>query len=346
MIESEERDSSLKQLAEICRISSSIRSLPSLKQKFQDFELSPDEDIDPVVRSSIEKELHQIQGSQTMERARHYINMLRKSLEQDLSQDFSGLNLKLWKGYDHIYTDSLWTLGSRARGENHKAWYWGNFVPQIPFQLISRYTSSGGWVLDPFCGSGTTVVEALKLGRNALGVELNPDVYAKTGETIDGIDGMNGAVSHLVNADSAKYDFPSFVHEKHLDGFELAIMHPPYWDIIQFSTDTADFSNAHSVEDFTKRLKKLTEKILKAMKPKGHIALVIGDMYRNGEIIPLGFRSMDALSSTGLKLRGIIVKDIQNTRAKRNSESLWRYRALKSGFYVFKHEYVFVFRVP
>ena len=82
------------------------------------------------------------------------------------------------------------------------------------------------------------------------------------------------------------------------------------------------------------------------MKPGGYIGLVIGDTYRDGEIVPLGFRSMDALASTGLKLRGIIVKDIQNTRAKRSSESLWRYRALKSGFYVFKHEYVFVFRVP
>ncbi len=345
LIESEERDSSLKQLAEICRISSSIRSLPSLKQKFQDFELSPDEEIDPIVRSSIEKELHQIQGSQTLERAKHYINLLRQSLEQDLSQDFSGLNLKLWKGYDHIYTDSLWTLGSRARGQNHKAWYWGNFVPQIPFQLISRYTSSGGWVLDPFCGSGTTVVEALKLGRNVLGVELNHDVYAKAGESLSGIDGTSGAESFLVNADSTEYNFTSFVKERNMEGFDLAILHPPYWDIIKFSGDSADFSNAQSVDDFTERLKKLTERILEAMKPKGHIALVIGDMYRNGEIIPLGFRSMDALSSTGIKLRGIIVKDIQNTRAKRNSESLWRYRALKSGFYVFKHEYVFVFKV-
>lgn len=346
MIGSEEREDPLKQLAEICRFSYTIRELPSLKQKFQNFEFPDDEQIDPVVRAAITKELHQIQGSQTLERARHYVNILLGTLEEDLSQDLTELNLKLWKGYDHIYTDSLWTLGSRARDENHKAWYWGNFVPQIPFQLISRYTAPGDWVLDPFCGSGTTLMEAMKLGRNSLGIELNSEVYRKTSEALEGISGTKGAVAEIEEGNSLEYDFLNYLGSGAKEKFKLAILHPPYWDIIKFSEDKKDLSNASSLEDFTDKLKSLTENILEVMKPRGHVALVIGDMYRNGEIVPLGFRSMDALSSTGLKLRGIIVKDIQNTRAKRSSESLWRYRALKSGFYVFKHEYVFVFKTP
>jgi 16S rRNA G966 N2-methylase RsmD len=41
-------------------------------------------------------------------------------------------------------------------------------------QLVSHYSSPGDIVLDPFCGGGTTVVESLKLGRKAIGVDVNP----------------------------------------------------------------------------------------------------------------------------------------------------------------------------
>jgi hypothetical protein len=43
----------------------------------------------------------------------------------------------------------------------------GNFIPQIPMYLIQLLSASGAWVLDPFCGSGTTGVEAIRLGRRA-----------------------------------------------------------------------------------------------------------------------------------------------------------------------------------
>lgn len=47
----------------------------------------------------------------------------------------------------------------------------------------------------------------------------------------------------------------------------------------------------------------------------------------------------------GLKLKGIIVKDIQgNERAKGKTANLWRYRALAGGFFIFKHEYIMIFQ--
>jgi hypothetical protein len=38
------------------------------------------------------------------------------------------------------------------------------------------------------------------------------------------------------------------------------------------------------------------------------------------------------------------VKNFEETRAKRHQKALWRYRALQGGFYIFKHEYIFVFQ--
>ena len=52
-------------------------------------------------------------------------------------------------------------------------WFPGNFIPQIPAYLIQLLSVPGDLVLDPFCGSGTTGVEAIHLGRRALLTDIN-----------------------------------------------------------------------------------------------------------------------------------------------------------------------------
>lgn len=51
----------------------------------------------------------------------------------------------------------------------------------IASRLISVHTDPGDWVLDPFCGSGTTGVAALRLGRNAVLIDRNPDAISVAG---------------------------------------------------------------------------------------------------------------------------------------------------------------------
>ena len=52
--------------------------------------------------------------------------------------------------------------------------YPARFIPQIPSKLIQCLSEAGEWVFDPFCGAGTTLVEATLLGRNCIGNDLNP----------------------------------------------------------------------------------------------------------------------------------------------------------------------------
>lgn len=64
--------------------------------------------------------------------------------------------------------------GSRVAGLTHNFYrYPARFSPIFVRSVIEAYTQPGDWVIDPFAGGGTTLVEALALGRNALGIDIS-----------------------------------------------------------------------------------------------------------------------------------------------------------------------------
>ena len=52
--------------------------------------------------------------------------------------------------------------------------YWARKPHNVVSEYIKNYTKEGDIVLDPFCGSGPTPIEAIKLGRKGIGIDLNP----------------------------------------------------------------------------------------------------------------------------------------------------------------------------
>ncbi len=79
--------------------------------------------------------------------------------------------------------------GSRIRKEDFHRWFrqiWSipgastkrhpaPYPMEIATRLVSMFSFTGDTVLDPFCGSGTTMIAALRLGRNSIGVEVDPE---------------------------------------------------------------------------------------------------------------------------------------------------------------------------
>lgn len=269
-------------------------------------------------------------------------------------QKINDLNLKSWKEYQDLLTDSLWIIGERDKSGSHKGDYHGNFIPQIPNQLMRRFTKKGDVVLDTFLGSGTTLIESKRLGRNGIGIELLPKIADMASQRIKQeslFDAKSGekVFTEVLVANSAKKETRQKVDEllksRGKQDVQLIIMHPPYHDIIKFSDRLDDLSNAKSVEDFLKLFGDIVSNFLDLLEKKHYLAVVIGDKYTNSEWVPLGFMSMqEVFNRNGLILKSILVKNMVNNRAKRNQEHLWRYRALVGGFYIFRHEYILLFQ--
>lgn len=256
---------------------------------------------------------------------------------------YNNLDMSEWKQYDDIYTDSLWLIDKRDNSGAHSGAYHGNFVPQIPNQLFRRYTKKGDWILDPFMGSGTSLIEAQRLGRNAIGIELQDEVAKEAYQRI--ISEKNDSCQGRVCVgDSRILDLNVFMQKEEINKFQFVIFHPPYWDIIRFSDNKNDISNSETLEIFLDNFGKVIDNTTQHLEKNRYCAVVIGDKYANSEIVPLGFHCMNLFLQRGFKMKAILVKNFEDTKGKANQKAIWRYRALASDFYIFKHEYIFVFK--
>ena len=63
---------------------------------------------------------------------------------------------------------TIWSFKERGSWASHKGDYRGNCPPQVPRNLIMKYTNEGDIVLDTFCGSGTTRIETKLLNRKGV----------------------------------------------------------------------------------------------------------------------------------------------------------------------------------
>ena len=260
---------------------------------------------------------------------------------------YSDINLKQWKNYDHIKTDTLWEFPSRLKEGGHSNEYHGNYIPQIAQQVYERFTKKGDIVLDLFFGSGTSGIEAVNMKRRCIGVELKDDLVQHVSEKFTPKQLVTDV--NIICADSTSEDAKNKVQAR-LEVMgekkaQLLMLHPPYDDIIKFSDRKEDLSNCATTEEFYDLFEKVAKNGYDLLEKGRFACLIIGDKYANSQHIPLGFECMARMNKLGFITKAIIIKDMQgNERAKGKTANLWRYRALAGGFYIFKHEYVMIFQ--
>ncbi len=201
----------------------------------------------------------------------------------------------------------------------------------MPRNLILRYSNPGDWVLDPFVGSGTTLVEAKLLNRNAIGIDINPQSVSLSETSINFQCDSNSQI-YVKNADARNIDF---MKDSHID---LICMHPPYANIIKYSKNIQGDISLLSVDDFLIEMLKVAKESFRVLKKGKICAVMIGDVRKYGKVVPLGFRIMQCFLEAGFVNKEIIIKEQHNC----SSTAFWEKQ--NNNFLLLAHEYIFVFQ--
>jgi site-specific DNA-methyltransferase (adenine-specific)/site-specific DNA-methyltransferase (cytosine-N4-specific) len=91
-----------------------------------------------------------------------------------------GKNVSNWVGKETVYPTNVVHLATECSNKNHSA----AFPESLPEWFIKLFTEEGDTVLDPFAGSGTTLMVSQKLKRNSIGIEILPEYYEMIKEEI------------------------------------------------------------------------------------------------------------------------------------------------------------------
>ena len=197
--------------------------------------------------------------------------------------------------------------------------------------MILRYSKPGDWVLDQFVGSGTTLVEAKLLNRNAIGVDINPQSVSISEANLQF---QCDTKSKIYVKNSSATDL-SFLKDGRID---FICTHPPYANIIKYSKDIVEDISLLAVDDFLVQMKKVALEAYRVLKKGKICAVMIGDMRRYGKVLPIGFKVMNCFLEVGFFTKEIIIKEQHNCR----STKYWENR--ENNFLLLMHEYIFVFQ--
>jgi DNA modification methylase len=191
------------------------------------------------------------------------------------------------------------------------------FPETLAQEFIEFFTKSGETVLDPMAGTGSTLVAALRCGRNSYGIELNPG-YAQIAQEVvseekaalaalgcgspDPHPTVDSLAAEVINGDALKaveYGIPTI---------DYVLTSPPYWDMLHakgaenqkkrresdeldivYSDDPHDLGNIHDYEVFLSLLVTIYSGLKPLLREKAYLTIIVKNVKKGGKIYPLAW---------------------------------------------------------
>lgn len=223
----------------------------------------------------------------------------------------------------------VWQFTYEKRDIRDRTLHPATFPISLARKVIDLFSHCGELVLDPFVGSGTTLVAAQDCGRNAIGFDLKKEYVDLCSQRLSQ-NSLFGNTKQLAIQDDA-LNIPAYLEEETV---KLIFTSPPYSNLLnrarknksrrgderkneqylkveQYSQDPRDLGTM-SLEKYTKEMGDIYERLLPLLKPKGHCVINVPDMWWENKRITIHIALVEELRKRGYELRNIIIWDRTN----------------------------------
>jgi DNA modification methylase len=240
------------------------------------------------------------------------------------------------------YSISIWEIGKSS--EEARLRHPAMFPQRLIDRLLRIYAQSGFTILDPFMGTGTTLLAAQEFGCQGIGFDISPE-YIQLAE------------KRLANTSSNTQIFCEDARElaNHIppNSVDLIITSPPYWNIHQqrrtadgktprpYTILDQDLGNIQTYSDFLHSLTIVAEQLFTVLKPGRWCILIVMDLRKKNRFYPFHIDCIQQWTTTGFQLEDIIVWD------RRKDYHNLRPLGYPTTFRINKvHEYILIFQKP
>ena len=181
------------------------------------------------------------------------------------------------------------------------------FPETMAQEFIEFFTKEGETVLDPMAGTGSTLVAALRCGRNSYGIELNLKYAEIARQIIDQERKTLGSEVEYLNSEIIHGD-ANRATQFPIPIIDYVLTSPPYWDMLHargaetqtkrrsskeldvfYSDDPKDVGNLHDYEEFLEKLVGIYAGLKSLLKEKAYLTIIVKNVKKGGKIYPLAW---------------------------------------------------------
>ena len=221
----------------------------------------------------------------------------------------------------------VWEFYYETRDIRDKQLHPATFPISLARKIIDLFSHEGELVLDPFVGSGTTLVAAADANRNAVGFDLQENYIKLSGDRLNKGNLFNNTKQIAIQDDAL--NIPNYLKEETV---KLIFTSPPYANLLnrerknksrrdrnnkqlgkveQYSQDPRDLGTM-VLEDYSIAMGDIYEKLLPLLKTKGHCVINVPDMWWENQRITIHVSLIEELRKRGYELRNVIIWDRRN----------------------------------